>query len=40
MINHLLGCGGLMDSKQNFNIECCNELEQQIANTYIHNYPH
>ena len=35
------GCGGLGYGfhKQNFNIECCNELEQQIANTYIHNYP-
>jgi DNA (cytosine-5)-methyltransferase 1 len=36
------GCGGLGYGfhKQNFNIECCNELEQQIANTYIYNYPY
>ena len=35
------GCGGLGYGfhKHSFNIECCNELEQQIADTYKHNYP-
>ena len=35
------GCGGLGYGfhKEGFNIECCNELEQKIANTYIHNFP-
>ena len=35
------GCGGLGYGfhKHKFNIECCNELEKQIADTYKHNYP-
>jgi DNA (cytosine-5)-methyltransferase 1 len=35
------GCGGLGYGfhKEGFNIVACNELEQQIANTYIRNFP-
>lgn len=35
------GCGGLGYGfhKEGFNIVACNELEQQIANTYIKNFP-
>lgn len=35
------GCGGLGYGFHsiNFNIVCCNELESQIAQTYIHNFP-
>ena len=35
------GCGGLGFGfeKDGFNMVCCNELEQHIANTYAHNFP-
>ena len=35
------GCGGLGYGfhKHNFNIICCNELEEQIGETYKHNFP-
>lgn len=35
------GCGGLGYGfhNNNFNIVCCNELEEEIGKTYKHNYP-